>query len=175
MLNSPRRAETWQVALRGMTQMLVVPQGFSLSVTGVFAVTVGHRGFPGPVVIWLFIVGAGLGFCGVALASGAHRATSSRPVPIVGMAMVNLLPVLVVPAACSTSWWISDKPACFLVAGACGSVFYLTGLAASIVILHSGGDVPRFSASTDAPEQEGRSLGDDDDWPFPDPHQAAGQ
>jgi hypothetical protein len=142
VLTGPRRLGTWQVAVRGITRMLVVPQGFSLSVTGVFAITVGHRGFPGPVVIWLFTVGAGLGFCGVALASGAHRETSSRPVSIVGMAVMNLLPALVVPAACSASWWISDKPACFLVAGACGSVFYLTGLAAFIAILHPGGDVP---------------------------------
>src|SRR5712691_1677020 len=131
--------------------MLVVPQGFSLSVTGVFAITAGHRGFPGPVVIWLFTVGAGLGFCCVTLASGAHRETSSRPVSIVGMAMMNLLPAVVVPAACSASWWISDKAACFLAAGACASVFYLTGLAAFIVILHAGGDVPPFSASTAAP------------------------
>jgi hypothetical protein len=51
------------------------------------------------------------------------------------MAMMNLLPTAVVPAACGASWWISDKPACFFVAGACASVFYLAGLAAFIVIL----------------------------------------
>jgi hypothetical protein len=117
--------------------MLVVPQGYSLSVTGVFAITVGHRGFPGPVVIWLFIVGGGLGFCCVAWASGAHRETSARPVSIAGMAMMNLLPAVVVPAACGASWWISDKAACFLVAGACASVFYLAGLPAFIVILQA--------------------------------------
>jgi hypothetical protein len=113
--------------------MLVVPQGFSLSVTGVYAITVGHRGFPGPVAIWLFIVGSGLGFCCVTWASGAHRETSTQPVSIGGMAMMNLLPTAVVPAACSASWWISGKPACFFVAGACASVFYLAGLAAFIL------------------------------------------
>jgi hypothetical protein len=137
VLISSREADTWHVAIRGITHMLVVPQGLTLSVTGVFAVTVGHRGFPGPIVIWLFIVGAGFGFCCVTLASGAHRETSSRPVSIVGMAMANLLPAVVVPAASATSWWISDKPACFLTAGACTSVFYLAGLAAFIVILHA--------------------------------------
>ncbi len=137
---SPPEPRTWRVAVRGITHMLVVPQGFSLSVTGVFAITVGHRGFPGPVAIWLFIVGAGLGFCSVTWASGAHRETSTRPVSIVGMAMMNLLPVAMVPAACGASWWISDKPACFLVAGVCASGFYLVGLAAFIVILQASRD-----------------------------------
>ena len=118
--------------------MLVVPQGYSLSVTGVFAITVGHRGFSGPVAIWLFIVGAGLGFSCVTWASGAHRERTNRGASIVGLAMTNLLPAVVVPAACGVSWWISDKPACFLVAGACASVFYLAGLAAFLVVLPAG-------------------------------------
>jgi hypothetical protein len=143
VLTSSRAPETWRVAIRGITHMLVVPQGFALSVTGVFAITVEHRGFPGPIVTWLFVAGAGFGFCCVTLASGAHRETSSRPVSIVGLAMTNLLPTVVVPAACGSSWWIRDKPACFLTAGACASVFYLAGLAAFIVILHLG--LPRVS------------------------------
>ncbi len=145
---SIRESGSWHVAVRGITHMLVVPQGFCLSMTGVFAITVGHRGYPGPVVVWLFVVGAGIGFCGVTLASGANREKSSRPVSIVGMAMINLLPAVVVPAACGMSWWISDRPACFLVAGACASVFYLAGLAAFIVI------VP--TAARNALRQEGR-------------------
>lgn len=156
MLTSSRESDTWHAAIRGITHMLVVPQGFSLSVTGVFAITVGHRGFPGPVVIWLFMVGAGFGFCFVTLASEAHRETSSRPVSIVGMAMMNLLPAVVVPAACTASWWIGDKPACFLIAGACASVFYLAGLAAFIVILHANRGVCPSNASTEALQQEGR-------------------
>jgi hypothetical protein len=151
VLTSSRQPGTWQVAVRGISHMLVVPQGFSLSVTGVFAITLGHRGFPGPVVIWLFTVGAGLGFCCVTLASGAHRETSSRPASIVGMAVANLLPVVVVPAACSISWWIGDKAACFLAAGAGVSVFYLTGLAAFIVIMPANRGVRLSSARAGAP------------------------
>lgn len=155
MLTSPRKPDTWQNAVRGLTHMLVVPQGFTLSVTGVFAIMVGHRGFPGPVVIWLFILGSGLGFCGVALTSGAHRETSSRPVSIVGLAMMNLLPAVVVPAACGACWWIGDKAACFLAAGVCASLFYLAGLAAFIVIMASRRQARRSGASTDALPQEG--------------------
>jgi hypothetical protein len=72
------------------------------------------------------------------------------------MAMTNLLPAVVVPAACSASWWISDKPACFLTAGACASVFYLAGLAAFIVIVHANRGVRPSNASTEALRQEGR-------------------
>jgi hypothetical protein len=155
VLTSSREPETWHAAIRGISHMLVVPQGFSLSVTGVFAITLGHRGFPGPAVIWLFMVGAGFGFCCLTLASGAHRETSSQPVSIVGMAMTNLLPAVVVPAACTASWWIGDKPACFLIAGACACVFYLAGLAAFIVILHADRGVCLAGAPTEALQQEG--------------------
>jgi hypothetical protein len=70
--------------------------------------------------------------------------------------MANLLPAIVVPAACTTSWWISGKPACFLTAGACASVFYLAGLAAFIVILPANRGVRPANASTEALRQEGR-------------------
>ena len=44
--NAPRQPDTWHLAARGLVHMLVVPQGFTLSVTGTFAITLGHRGFP---------------------------------------------------------------------------------------------------------------------------------
>ena len=137
---SYREADNWRAAVRGITQMLVVPQGFALSVTGVFAITAGHRGYPGPTAIWLFVIGTGAGFCGVVLASGAHKEPSNRPVSITGLALANLLPAAVVPAAGSASWWIGNKPASFLTAGAAASVLYLAGLAAFLVTLHSRRD-----------------------------------
>ena len=100
-----REPDTWPASVRGITHMLVVPQGFTLSVAGVLALMIGHRGFPGLLAIWLFIAGASIGFCGITLASGAHTEVSNRHVSIAGMALMNLLPILVVPAACSASWW----------------------------------------------------------------------
>ncbi len=154
MHSAPRQPDTWPLAVRGLVNMLVVPQGFTLSVTGTFAITLGHRGFPGPVVIWLFIAGAGLGFCGITLISGARREAPGRPVSIAGLAMMNLLPAVVVPAAWSASWWISGKTASFLVAGACTSVFYLAGLAAFLVLLHPRTRATRRGASVQAHPQE---------------------
>jgi hypothetical protein len=60
------------------------------------------------------------------------------PVSIVGMGLMNLLPILVVPAACAASWWIGDKSAAFLTAGFCGTVLYAGGLGAFLVIVGSG-------------------------------------
>jgi hypothetical protein len=118
--------------------MLVVPQGFTLSVAGVLALTIGHQGFPGLLAIWLFVVGASIGFCAITLASGAHTEVSNRPVSIVGMGLMNLLPILVVPAACSASWWVGDKSAAFFIAGFCGTLFYVAGSGAFLVIVRSG-------------------------------------
>jgi len=144
-----REPDTWRGAIRGITHMLVVPQGFTLSVTGVFAITAGHRGYPGPVVIWLFVAGAGAGFCGLVLASGAHRETTNMPVSITGLALANLLPAAVVPAACCVSWWITNKAAAFLTAGAAASVLYVAGLAAFVAILHSRRNMRGQGAVTD--------------------------
>jgi len=118
--------------------MLVVPQGFTLSVAGVLAITIGHRGSPGLLAIWLFVTGASIGFCTITLVSGAHTEDSNRPVSIVGMALMNLLPILVVPAACSASWWVGNKSAAFLAAGFCATVLYVGGVGAFLVIVGSG-------------------------------------
>jgi hypothetical protein len=64
-------------ALPSVARQLAVPQGFSLSTTGVFAILLEHRPHPGSAAIWLFIVGAALGFAIVVRASGAHRSGSA--------------------------------------------------------------------------------------------------
>jgi hypothetical protein len=144
-----REPDTWRGTIRGITHMLVVPQGFTLSVTGVFAITAGHRGFPGSVAIWLFVTGAGAAFCGIGLVSGAFRETSNRPVSVTGPALANLLPAAVVPAACGASWWIGSRAASFLTAGVAASAFYLAGLAAFLIMMHSRRDARGPGAAAD--------------------------
>ena len=136
--STAREPDTWPASVRGITHMLVVPQGFTLSVAGVLALTIGHQGFPGLLAIWLFITGASIGFCAITLASGAHTEVSNRHVSIVGIALMNLLPILVVPAACSASWWVDNESAAFFIAGFCATVLYVGGLGAFLVIVGSG-------------------------------------
>lgn len=96
-------------ALPSVARQLVVPQGFSLSVTGVFAILLGHRPHPGSAAIWLFIVGAALGFSIVVRASGAHRSGSALQ-PASGYQLFSLSPVVIVPAVSLIVWWIPLVP-----------------------------------------------------------------
>ena len=143
-----REPDTWPSSVRGITHMLVVPQGFTLSIAGVLALTIGHHGFPGVLAIWLFTAGGSIGFCGITLATRAHTESSNRHVSIVGLALMNLLPILVVPAACAASWWVGDKSAAFLIAGFCGTVLYVGGLGAFLVIVGSGQTRPSLAKSS---------------------------
>lgn len=85
-------------SVRGLTSMLVIPQGFTLSIAGTLAGTIGQRGITRLRDVWLFVVGAGFSFCLLAIASGNARNDSpSRPLPIFGKATLNILPIAGVP------------------------------------------------------------------------------
>lgn len=119
----------WSAEIQGLTHTLVLPQGFTLSVAGVLAITIGHRGYPGPVALWLFVVAAGCGFSFLAVASGAHREPTHRPMVITGFALVNLTPGVVVPVGASSGWWIVDVRLSFAVVGFVTVVAYLAAVA----------------------------------------------
>ncbi|MGE3286189.1 MAG: hypothetical protein AB7J32_08810 [Pseudonocardia sp.] len=115
-----------RAATREAGLLLGVPQGFTLSVAGTLAAVVGQRGMPGPWPAWLFVTGAGLGFCAVLLAVGAHHEPAVRPVGgLRGGAVYNLLPVAVVPAAVLGTAWIAAAAVAFFAAGAIAVVSYL--------------------------------------------------
>ena len=111
-----------------IARQLAVPQGFSLSTTGVFAILLEHRPHPGPAAIWLFVVGAGLGFAIVVRASGAHRSGRALQ-PASGYQLFNFSPVAVVPAVSLIVWWIPLVPVAYALAGLSGSCGYLLAVA----------------------------------------------
>lgn len=112
-----RPPTTWGANIRGISHMLVVPQGFTLSVAGVSLTLMGHTGYPGVLAVWLFVFGAGLAFSLMTLASRAHRDAFNQPLSIVGWALLNLVPTVVVPTTCALVWSISNKCLAFLTAG----------------------------------------------------------
>jgi hypothetical protein len=72
-------------------------------------------------------MGAGLSFCLLALMSGsALRAGPGRGVPVSRAAALNVLPVVVVPAAVGCAALITSRPFGFLAAGALASGAYVT-------------------------------------------------
>jgi len=125
--------------LPGVARQLVVPQGFSLSTTGVFAILLEHRPHPGPAAIWLFMAGAALGFSIVVRASGAHRSGSALQ-PASGYQLFNVSPLAVVPAVSLIVWWIPLGPVAYALGGLFTSSGYLLAVAS---MFHAIPRVPR--------------------------------
>jgi Na+/H+ antiporter NhaC len=125
--------------LPSVARQLVVPQGFTLSTTGVFAILLEHHPHAGPTAIWLFIVGAALGFSIVVRASGAHRSASTLP-PASGYQLFNLSPVAVVPAVSLIVWWIPLEPVAYALGGLLASSGYLLAVAS---LFHTIRRLPR--------------------------------
>ena len=121
------------VRVRGLTHLLAGPQGFTLSIGGSLAVAIGHAGYRGLLPVWLFVLGAGAGFCAIALASGAHR-DAPMPIGMLGLALLNLVPVAVLPLAAMAMWWIDNVDAAFFVCGLVAAASYVLLFAALIVI-----------------------------------------
>ena len=114
--------------LPGVARQLAVPQGFTLSTTGVFAILLEHRPHPGAVTIWLFVVGAALGFSVMVRASGAHRSGSTLRTAS-GYQLFNLSPVAVVPVASLIVWWVPLEPVAYALGGLSASSAYLLAVA----------------------------------------------
>jgi hypothetical protein len=114
--------------LPSVARQLVVPQGFTLSTTGVFAILLEHRPHPGVAAIWLFVAGAALGFSIVVRASGAHRSGSVLR-PASGYQLFNLSPLAVVPAVSLIVWWIPLGPVAYALGGLSASSGYLLAVA----------------------------------------------
>lgn len=139
-------AETWTVAwrlaVRGEIGRLVVPQGFTLSIGGVLASLASREGLPGPWEAWLYVVGAAAGFGSGVLISAAQVDVQNRTPEITGMSLFNAVPVVVVPLAVVSSWWVTSVGLSALVAGFVTSFGYLALLACFLVAT----DVPRRRA-----------------------------
>lgn len=130
-MNPDMPSEQWggQQALAGVVRQLVVPQGFTLSIAGTLAIQLGHRPHTGPVAIWLFVLGAGVGCCTVVRAVGAHRGQAAAPDAISGYRLFNLAPVVIVPVASLASWWIANPPAGLLISGFVAAAGYVNAVA----------------------------------------------
>lgn len=135
---------------------MVIPQGFTLSVAGTMATLVCQRKDSAPLAIWLFVVGAGVGYVLVSLVSGSHRGTASpATLPIEGLRVLNLVPIVVVPLSTGTAALIPYTPAAFTCGGFVAVAGYVVGLSAFLRVLSPTGPIAvrrcrRGSASIDA-------------------------
>lgn len=127
-----------RVAVRDLTRMLVVPHGFTLSIAGTLAATVADRGGAGVMDVWLFVLGAGLGFCALAAVSGAATSRpgrrASEPPAATGAVVFNLAPLAVVPGAGLGSSWTASHGLGFLLAGLIATIAYVALLGLVVAI-----------------------------------------
>lgn len=127
--HGPERADaTSWLSATGPTVLrtLVIPQGYTLSVGGTLAILLDRHPRPGAVPIWLFVVGAVVGFVLVARASNAHRDRAALTAAA-GKQLFNAAPVLVVPLVVLATCWVEQPLAAFPAAGlACSSTYVLT-------------------------------------------------
>jgi hypothetical protein len=119
--------------------MLVVPQGFTLAVGGSVTICVGRHGFPGPIAVWLFVVGAAIGYWLVVGAVGALGQPVHQPVGIVGLGLLNVTAVFVVPLVTLANWWIPNEDTAFLVTGLAVHLTYIPLSAAGLGFLQRAG------------------------------------
>jgi hypothetical protein len=75
---------------------LVVPQGYTLSIAGAFAVAVHRYGFPVDLSVWTFVAGAVLAFVALAVAGRSQLSGSIPALPAGLRALVNVVPLVVV-------------------------------------------------------------------------------
>jgi hypothetical protein len=123
-----------RVMIPGVTRQLAVPQGFTLSTSGAFAILLQRHPAPGTIAIWLFVVGAGVGYAAVAMASKAHRSNAVIG-SVRGLQLFNLSPIVVVPLISLVHWWIQGILLAYSLAGVAAGVAY--PLAVSVLFLLS--------------------------------------
>jgi hypothetical protein len=137
-------ASATPAAARHIARQIMIPQGFTLSIAGTIATLVGQRSDTAPVAIWLFVVGAGLSYAMISLASRAHSDVAPHgDEPIQRMRFPNLMPILVVPISTWTSALIPYTPASFACAGFLAVTTYVGSLSALPRLIAVVGRRPR--------------------------------
>jgi hypothetical protein len=107
----------------GLTRQLAVPQGFTLSISGAFAILLEHHPDPGAVAIWLFGFGAAVGYAIVASASKAHRSNAAIK-SAHGYQLFNLSSIVLVPLVSLIQWWIQIDLLAYPLAGLAVGIAY---------------------------------------------------
>lgn len=75
---------------------LVIPQGYTLSIAGSFAVAVRRYGFPGDLEAWGFVAGAVAAFVVLAVLARGAIGGSIASLPMGLRALINVVPLVVV-------------------------------------------------------------------------------
>jgi hypothetical protein len=109
---------------------LVIPQGYTLSITGSFAVAVRRYGFPLDLAAWGFVAGAVAAFVVLSIIERGALSGSIVAVPTGLRALINIVPLFVVLGVVGVVALIGSPWVGFPVAGFTGAAGYVVLLSA---------------------------------------------
>jgi hypothetical protein len=104
---------------------LVVPQGYTLSIAGSFAVAVHRYGFPFDLNAWGFVAGAVVAFVALALLARGALGGDIAALPMGLRALINVVPLIVVVASAGVVALIDPPSIGFPVSGFVGAGGYV--------------------------------------------------
>ncbi|MEO8745076.1 MAG: hypothetical protein ABI334_09620 [Candidatus Dormiibacterota bacterium] len=127
---------------------LVIPQGYTLSIAGTFAVAVHRYGFPADPEALGFVAAAVAAF--VALAVIARRGLSGSIValPTGLLALINVVPVVVVLAVAGVIVLVKSPSVGFLLAGFIGAGGYVLLVSGFLWLMALADAAPREKSET---------------------------
>lgn len=109
---------------------LVVPQGYTLSIAGSFAMAVHRYGFPFDINAWSFVAGAVVAFLALAVLARTGLSGSIVALPTGLRALVNVVPLVVVLAVAGLIALVPVANIGFPLAGLVGAGGYVVLLSA---------------------------------------------
>lgn len=109
---------------------LVIPQGYTLSIAGSFALAVRRYGFPFDVNAWGFVAGAVAAFVVLAILARGSLGGSIAMMPMGLRALINVVPLIVVLVVAGVVALVPSPEVGFPLAGFAGAGGYVLLLSA---------------------------------------------
>jgi hypothetical protein len=103
----------------------VIPQGYTLSIAGSFAIAVRRYGFPVDLNAWTFVAGAVTAFVVLALIVRGALTGNMAGLPMGLKALVNVVPLGVVGGVAGVVTLVASPALGFPLAGLCGAGGYI--------------------------------------------------
>jgi hypothetical protein len=104
---------------------LAIPQGYTLSIAGSFAIAVRRYGFPDDLNALSFVAGAVTVFVLLAILGRGALAGNMAELPMRLRALINVVPLLVVGAVTGVVALVASPGLGFPLAGLCGAGGYI--------------------------------------------------
>lgn len=104
---------------------LVIPQGYTLSIAGSFAVAVRRYGFPADLNAWGFVAGAVGAFVALAIFARGRLSVGIAALPMGFRAMINVVPLVVVLGVAAVVALIASPGIGFPLVGLVGAGGYV--------------------------------------------------